>query len=69
LDWVLTESAEFWCESLPVITRIRFDVTKAIFPYLHRYRRKGLTDARANVVLAAQTERDFLLFHAHLIRY
>jgi hypothetical protein len=66
---VLTESAEFWCEPLPVVTRIRFGVTEAVFPNLQRYRRKDLTDTRANIVLAAQTERDFLLFHAHLIRY
>ncbi|MGZ8898215.1 MAG: hypothetical protein ACXW1Q_07880 [Halobacteriota archaeon] len=44
-------SAEFWCEPLPVIARIRFGVTKAVFPNLQRYRRKDLTDTGANVVL------------------
>jgi hypothetical protein len=68
LGWVLTESAEFWCKPLTVVARIRLGVAKAVFPYLQRYRRKDLTDTRANVVLAAQTQRDFFLFHAHLIQ-
>jgi hypothetical protein len=42
---------EFWCEMLSVVAGIRLRMAKAIFPYLQRYRSKGLTDARADIVL------------------
>lgn len=54
---------EFWCETLAVVARIMLRMAKAIFPYLQRYRSKGLTDAGANVVLATQTQRHVFLFH------
>jgi hypothetical protein len=70
---VKTTSAErshlpttWWCKPLPIITRIRFGMTEAVFPDLHRYRRKGLTDTRANIVLTTQAQRDSFLFHSTL---
>ena len=62
------ELPEFWRKTLAVVTRIRLHMAKAIFPYLHGYRSKGLTDTGANVVLTTQTQRDIFLFHVRLRR-
>ena len=60
------ELPKFWRKTPAVVTGIRLCMAKAIFPYLQRYRSKGLTDAVANVVLATQTQRDVFLFHVRL---
>ncbi len=52
------ELPEFWRKTPAVVTGIRLRMAKAIFPYLQRYRSKGLTDTGANVVLTTQTQRD-----------
>jgi hypothetical protein len=60
--------SEFWGETLAVVARVRLYMANTIFPYLQRYRRKDLTDPGANVVLAAQAQRDFFSFHVRLTR-
>jgi hypothetical protein len=60
------ELPEFWRKTPAVVTGIRLRMAKAIFPYLQRYRSKGLTDTGANVVLTTQTQRDVFLFHVRL---
>ena len=60
------ELPEFWRKTPAVVTGIQLRMAKAIFPYLQRYRSKGLTDTGANVVLTTQTQRDVFLFHVRL---
>ena len=55
--------AELWRKTLAVVADIGLRMAKAIFPYLVRYRRKSLTDVRANVILATQTKRNAFSFH------
>jgi hypothetical protein len=51
-----------------MVAGIRLSMAKAIFPYLHRYSIISLADAWANIILAAQAQRDAFLFHLSLTK-